>query len=68
MPDWDLFGQPEHDVAYDQRVAWQPCPLRERVHPRLCSVCPPGPGFSLQHPETRALAPPTTSGSPAAAC
>jgi hypothetical protein len=22
MPGWDLFDQPEPDVAYDQRIAW----------------------------------------------
>ena len=22
VPDWDLFGQPEPDVEFDQRVAW----------------------------------------------
>jgi hypothetical protein len=22
MPDWDLLGQPEPDVEFDQRVSW----------------------------------------------
>lgn len=40
MPDSDLRGQPEPQFAIDQRRAWWPRSLRERLQPPLCSFCP----------------------------
>jgi hypothetical protein len=49
MPDWDLLGQPEPDVAFDQRVSLTAI-FCHRGCRRPCShACPPG----LQSPPKR---------------
>jgi hypothetical protein len=59
MPDWGLFGQPEPDFAFDQRVVWNPqfSEREDTAQPALCFTRPLCLSMTLQPSSLRPYAP-----------